>query len=237
MTADILAAPRGDVARAAAARNWPLYWASEIAPYLGPRIAEIGAGETPAALHLHDAAEGWTCVEPDQRVARRIASRARRGELGRRCAVLNGWVVDLPKAEAYDTILYINALERIPADRAELEAAGRRLRRGGHLVVLGEAHPFLYSAHDAATGRVRRYTRRSLLAIEPPGFQPVAIKYLDSAGFLAATAACFLPTAGTPNPRRIAFWDAALVPLSRRLDRLSGYRLGKSLLGVWRRIV
>jgi SAM-dependent methyltransferase len=241
MTADILTAPCSKAALIAAPprepHHWPLYWASEVAPYLGARVAEIGAGTTPVAVHLNRDTKCWTCVEPDQRLARRLSPRAARGEFGPRCTVMNGWVVDLPQSEPFDTILYANTLEHIPADRAELAAAAKRLRRGGHLIVLSEAHPFLYSSHDADTGRVRRYTRRGLLRIEPPGFQPIALRYLDAAGYAAAIAESCLPTDTTPTPKRLAFWDEKLVPLSRRIDRLTGHRFGKSLLAVWRRIV
>jgi hypothetical protein len=247
MTADILVVPRHDGALGTEPRYWPLYWASEIAPYLGKRVAEIGAGTTPAAIPLNrdgeserDAerdAASWLCVEPDRHVARHLSYRAQRGELGPHCSVLNGWVVDLPVTEPFDTVLYINTLEHIPADRAELAAAAKRVRRGGHLIVLSEAHPFLYSPHDGAIGHVRRYTRRMMLAIEPPGFQVAALKYLDAAGYAAAIADCFLPTDTTPSPKRVAFWDEKLVPLSRRIDRLTGHRFGRSLLAVWRRVV
>jgi SAM-dependent methyltransferase len=237
MTADILVAPQSDVALVAEPHHWPLYWANEIAPYLGKRVAEIGAGTTPAAIHLNRDAADWLCVEPDRRVARRLSHRAQRGEFGPHCRVLNGWVVDLPATDPFDTILYVNTLEHIPADRAELAAAAKRVRRGGRLIVLSEAHPFLYSSHDAAIGHVRRYTRRMLLAIEPPGFQVTAMKYLDAAGYAAAIADCFLPTDATPSSKRMTFWDEKLVPLSRHLDRLTGHRFGQSLLTVWRRVV
>ena len=39
-----------------------------------------------------------------------------------------------------------------------------------------------------------------------------------------------MPTAG-----QIRFWDSVLVRLSRVLDPLLGYRVGKSVLVVWRR--
>jgi hypothetical protein len=31
------------------------------------------------------------------------------------------------------------------------------------------------------------------------------------------------------------FWDRLLVPCSRALDPLLGYRVGKSVLGIWER--
>jgi hypothetical protein len=38
-----------------------------------------------------------------------------------------------------------------------------------------------------------------------------------------------------PTTRQIAVWDSGLVPLSRLIDPLIGYTLGKSVLGVFRR--
>jgi hypothetical protein len=38
-----------------------------------------------------------------------------------------------------------------------------------------------------------------------------------------------------PSPRQIAIWDRLMVPLSRVLDPLFRYRVGKSVLGVWER--
>jgi hypothetical protein len=38
-----------------------------------------------------------------------------------------------------------------------------------------------------------------------------------------------------PGPKRIAFWDRCLVSLSRWMDPLIGFSLGRSLIGVWQK--
>jgi hypothetical protein len=36
-----------------------------------------------------------------------------------------------------------------------------------------------------------------------------------------------------PSPRQIAFWDKALIPVSRVLDNLTANKFGKSIVAVW----
>jgi hypothetical protein len=38
-----------------------------------------------------------------------------------------------------------------------------------------------------------------------------------------------------PSPRQVGVWDRYLVPASRWLDPLLGYRVGKTVVGVWRK--
>ena len=56
---------------------------------------------------------------------------------------------------------------------------------------------------------------------------------LDAAGFFLSLGNRVLLRSASPSPQQIAFWDKAVVPLSRVLDRCLGYRFGKSVLAVW----
>ncbi len=38
-----------------------------------------------------------------------------------------------------------------------------------------------------------------------------------------------------PKKRHVLFWDRFVVPLSRLADPILAYRLGKSILGVWKK--
>jgi len=67
------------------------------------------------------------------------------------------------------------------------------------------------------------------------GLKRVRLRYLDSAGLLASLANRLLLKSATPTQRQILFWDRILVRISRLLDPLSGYNLGKSLLAVWKK--
>jgi hypothetical protein len=117
---------------------------------------------------------------------------------------------------------------------AELEAASKILRPNGALIVLAPAHRWLYSPFDRAIGHYRRYTRRSLAAVGPPGLRHVVLRYLDSVGLLASAGNRFILRKSIPTAGDIARWDQLMVPVSRRIDGWLGFRIGKSVLGIWR---
>jgi len=58
---------------------------------------------------------------------------------------------------------------------------------------------------------------------------------LDSAGFFASLANKMLLRRAMPTAAQIGFWDRVLVTLSRVLDRLTGFRFGKTVVVVWGR--
>lgn len=148
-----------------------------------------------------------------------------------------GVVADLPEAELFDTIIYADVLEHIEDDRGELERAARHLAPGGHIIVLSPAHQWLFTPFDTAIGHFRRYDRRSLGAVRPPGTEQVRLFYLDSVGVLASAANRFLLGSAHPTRAQIQTWDRLMVPASRLIDPLFGRNLGKSIIGVWRRAV
>jgi SAM-dependent methyltransferase len=217
------------------AENWKAYFGGLLRPYLVGDVLEVGAGLGATTRHLSDGSQrSWLCLEPDGAMARRLADAVARGELPACCRVRSGTIGDLPPEARFDAILYIDVLEHIEDDARELAAAARRLRPGGVLIVLAPAHGWLYSPFDRAIGHHRRYTRRSLARVAPPGLTRLVLRYLDSVGLLASAGNRFVLRKSLPTSRDIARWDTLMVPLSRRLDPWLGFRVGKSVLGVWR---
>lgn len=213
------------------ARNWKSYWSGRIAPYVKGAVLEVGAGigaNTKLLAGLDY--QRWTCLEPDDSLARQI-------ELppGGRHEVVRGIVSDLPADVRFDSILYIDVLEHIEDDAAEMARAAGRLRPGGSLIVLSPAHPFLFTPFDEAIGHYRRYTRTSLRAVAPQGVREETVTYLDSVGMLASLGNRLLLGQSMPTAKQIGVWDRWMVPPSRITDRLTGGHVGKSVLGVWRR--
>jgi SAM-dependent methyltransferase len=219
----------------AQAVTWKRYWARQIRQYLGTRIAEIGAGIGTNIAMLGESGQDWTCVEPDATLARRITARVLASEFPFPCRVIIGDCSDL-ETDSFDSLLYIDVLEHIEDDHAEVIAAAQRLRPGGHLITLSPAHPFLYSEFDAAIGHHRRYTWASVLRLAPDTLKPVRVRYLDAVGLLASLANRLLLRKSQPSNSEIRFWDRILVPCSGFLDPITGYFVGKSLLCVWRRV-
>jgi SAM-dependent methyltransferase len=218
----------------AAAANWKSYMARSIGRYIGGRVLEVGAGIGINTRFLYNPRVcEWVCLEPDPDLAGRIGKRLIHGELPRGCRVVNGTVGSLEANARFDTILYLDVLEHIAEDGAELARAAALLWPRGRLVVLAPAHQFLFSPFDTAIGHYRRYSRARLRTLTPARCRFEVGMMLDSAGFFASAANRFLFSSPMPSYRQIAVWDRFLVPISRVLDRMTAHRFGKSVVAVW----
>lgn len=218
------------------AQNWKRYFGSVIAP-LGPRVLEVGAGLGSTTAALCDGTQDeWLCLEPDRSLLDEVQARIQRGNLPACCHPRAGTVSELTPDERFDSILYIDVLEHIEDDHAELARAAAHLHPGGRLVVLSPAYPFLFSPFDKAIGHYRRYTRASLAALTPPGCRQSKLLYLDSVGLLTSLANRLFLHQSLPTQAQILFWDRRLVPLSRLLDPLIGFRAGRSVISIWERV-
>jgi SAM-dependent methyltransferase len=218
------------------ATNWKRYWAGKVGPYVGGDVLEVGAGiGSTARLFPWAEVRSWTAIEPDGRLVEQIDRSACEGGFPRGFRSMAATVADLPVAEAFDVALYVDVLEHIEDDSAELLRVARLLRPGGCIVVMGPAHPFLFTAFDSAIGHFRRYNRAMLTALTPTGWVLEDIRYLDSVGMLASAGNRFLLRSNAPTRRQIALWDRVFVPASRVVDKLTGHRLGKSILAVYRK--
>lgn len=242
MTADALPAcayPGGELELFARARNWKSYFADVLRPFIGGSVLEVGAGlgATTKALCAGDE-QDWLCLEPDAAMADAIAAKIAAGELPPVCRARRGTIADLLSESAgpiFDSVVYIDVLEHIADDGAELQRAARVLRPAGRLVVLSPAFQWLYTPFDAAIGHVRRYDRAAIENLTPPGFALASVMYLDSAGLLASLANRLFLRSAMPTARQIRTWDRCLVPVSRVADRIFGRWFGRSIVAVWRK--
>ena len=212
------------------ARKWRSYWASILRPHIAGDVLEVGAGiGTNIAPVNSSQVRSLHCLEPDPGLATHL-SRAAREIPGATVSV--GTIGGLAGRQ-FDTILYIDVLEHIEDDQSELATAAHLLRPGGRLIVLAPAHQALYSGFDKALGHYRRYDRRSLTLCSPPSCCLEKIDYLDCVGLLASGANKVMLKQSVPMLWQVLLWDRCMVPVSRALDRLLGYRLGKSIVAVW----
>jgi SAM-dependent methyltransferase len=220
----------------AAATRWKSYVRRQVTPYIGRQVLEVGSGIGGTTRHLNTGtADRWVCLEPDPALAERARGSIESGELPANC---EAWVgtVETAREAAFDTVLYMDVLEHIEGDRAEMERAAGRLEPGGHVVVLCPAHQWLFTPFDAAIGHFRRYTKSMFVDITPAGLELIRLSYLDSVGLFASLANKLLLRSAMPTAGQIAVWDRLMVPLSRVVDPILCHSLGKSVLGVWRRV-
>jgi SAM-dependent methyltransferase len=219
------------------ATNWKQYFSEVLTPFLGDEVLEVGAGiGGTTAILCQGEQKRWLCLEPDPALCHEIERLIAAGVLPACCETHVGSLTGEVPVHRFDTILYIDVLEHIEDDVAEIERAMARLKPGGHLVVLAPAHTWLFSPFDEAVGHFRRYTRASLLERAPAGLKPVQCRYLDACGTALSLANKLLLRRSSPSVANINFWDRFVVPVSRFVDRLLGYRLGKTVVVVWQRV-
>lgn len=219
----------------AGATNWKRYLSGQLRPFIQGEVLEVGAGigATTSALWT-PAASQWTALEPDAALADLARARFKTTGLDR-VVVRVGTVACLGASERFGTILYVDVLEHIEDDAAELQSAASHLAPGGHLVVLSPAHQWLFSPFDAAIGHVRRYDSKQLQSVGPPGLTLARLRYLDAVGMTASMVNRLWLRRQMPTMAQIAVWDRLMVPISRVLDACVAFRLGKSILAVWQR--
>src|SRR5271154_2687044 len=107
------------------AHNWKAYLRLSMQSYLRGSVLEVGAGlgantRQFAALQF----DRWTCLEPDRSLLEQI-------EPGDRRELVVGDLSALDSSRRLDAILYVDVLEHIEDDSAELRRAAAHLSPGG----------------------------------------------------------------------------------------------------------
>lgn len=233
---DMYSYPGTELDLFAKAIRWKTYFSSILNRYVQGDVLEVGAGTGINQPYLmNESVSSWTSLEPDAALLQQLKERLDMTSQPVSQRLIVGALSSLPDTERFDSILYVDVLEHIEADAAELQQASHFLKPGGRIVVLAPAHPSLMSPFDRAIGHYRRYNQSRLKAIAPAGFITERMFYLDSVGWLASAANRFVLKQSMPKPNQILFWDRWMVPISTWLDPITGYRLGKSIVAVWQK--
>ena len=134
-----------------------------LAPYLGPRTLEIGAGDGRVTSLVASSGRvvRYVVIEPSGYFFGLLQKRFagdRRLEL-----IQSDTRGILPAhASAFDCVFSIHVMEHIEDDRAFLEECLNLTREGGRVVVQVPAGQFLYSDLDRNIGHFRRYDKRRI---------------------------------------------------------------------------
>src|SRR6476646_3658868 len=113
---------------AALAVNWKAYFRSRLKRYIRGNVLEVGAGLGGTPVQLRAGTESsWLCLEPDAALAERLRSAVGGASSSVPTRVVIGGLEALGADARFDCILYIDVLEHIDNDVAEME------RAAGHL--------------------------------------------------------------------------------------------------------
>jgi len=203
------------------------------APFLGKKVAEVGAGiGSVSRILLEHPIERLTAFEPSSNMFPMLASTLR-GEP--RAAAVHGLFGGAQANQSFDSVAYINVLEHVEHEREELAAARDALRPGGHLLVFVPALAWLFSDFDRAVGHYRRYSKDGLeRVIGHAGFEVVESRWFDVAGVLPWYVHFTLLGRGMGRGS-VSLYDRLVVPPMRRLEALVRPPIGKNVLLVARR--
>lgn len=200
----------------------------EIAPHLGRRVLEVGAGLGAVTRELVARGHEVTAMEPDPALYARLAS------AGTGATTVNGTLDDAPAGATWDTVLYVNVLEHIRDDTEELRRATGRLAPDGNVVVFVPALPALYGTMDEVSGHHRRYRRAELAAVfASAGLGMQSLRAFDTVGVLPYWLMYRVLRRRTLGGASVGLYDRVIVPLSRTVGRLTrGRGPGKNLVAV-----
>jgi len=215
---------------------WKNYFGSFIKPYLKGNILEVGAGIGSTTLQLCDGSQTeWICLEPDPVLFSQLEKNISTGTLPSCCIAIKGVITDLSPEKKFNVVIYIDVIEHIENDVAELRRVQDYLAPGGYLIILVPAHQFVYNQFDKSIGHYRRYNKKMLRKAVPQSLQLKRIIYLDSVGLLASIANKYSLKQNYPTMKQISFWDKVMVRISKFTDFLINYQTGKSLIAIWQK--
>ncbi|HEX8499099.1 MAG TPA: class I SAM-dependent methyltransferase [Pyrinomonadaceae bacterium] len=234
--AEALAYAGRDLESMSAARNYRRWILDLFAPHLGRRVVEVGAGTGSfSELLLALEPESLTLVEPSRAMHRLLVEHVGRIPTRARVRVYNETFARVARRvaeeERPDSVIYVNVLEHVEDDEAELRLVSEVLAPGGRAFVFVPALAWLYGSFDRLVGHHRRYTRAGLAEkCGRAGLRVVRSVYFDAAGVLPWWLKYRVLRSEKMEPGAVKFYDDFCVPVARRLEALVPPPVGKNVL-------
>jgi len=213
--------------------NYHKWIIEELAPFLGRNVVEVGPGVGDmSALLLQTELQHLFAFEPSSNLFPLLRSEI---EGLSRATPINEYFGPDHVPEAIDSVLYINVLEHIEDDHAELLTAYRALQDGGCLLLFVPALSWLFSEADSRVGHFRRYHMKSLVTlVEEVGFVVEKTRYFDLAGIIPWYVN-FVLLKNTFSAGSVALYDKVIVPPMRLFEKLITPPIGKNIFLVARK--
>jgi len=219
------------------ASNYRAWMYRRLAPFIGQRILEVGAG----IGNFTELLSGRELVVPTDKYQKCVNYLKRRLD---DCPIAAALQLDLEKPEdadldrfSFDTVVCLNVLEHVKDDLRALSFMRTVLEPGGRLVLLVPAFQFLYGSVDRAIGHHRRYTRRDLAPkMRQAGFEVEDSFYMNVIGMAGWFWNNRIMKIGEENPAQIGLFDRYIAPWAERIERALPPPFGLSLItiGQWK---
>ncbi len=205
-------------------------------PLLGKRVVEVGAGVGSfSELLVELPLESLALVEPSSKMYEVLEGKFGGGrqaiEVRTYHATLKRVASEISASLNPDSIIYVNVLEHIREDEAELRLAHQTLSQGGRLFIFVPALPSLFGPFDQKIGHCRRYTKARLIkTVERAAFRIIEARYFDIIGIIPWWLKYRLLKSDGMEPWAVNLYDRIAVPVVQRLEAFIEPPTGKNLL-------
>jgi 2-polyprenyl-3-methyl-5-hydroxy-6-metoxy-1,4-benzoquinol methylase len=206
-------------------------------PFLGKRLVEIGAGSGGFSEMLAGTGPEWLiAVEPSENMYPLLAERLKKvAAINNIARALHGTLADttesIRQTGTPDSVIYVNVLEHIEDDALELRTIHSLLQPGGHVLIFVPAHSWLMGSMDHQLGHYRRYTVTELVnKCLAAGFTIRQSGYFDILGVAPWWVMYCLLRSKNLNPGAVRIYDRYVVAVSRFLQRVIRFPIGKNVI-------
>lgn len=207
-------------------KNFRNYQMNLIKNYFGKYIAEVGPGNGINLSYYIKIPKKIDLYEPSKQIFNKLRKTFNNKK---KISFFNKKLT--VKKEYYDSILYLDVLEHIKNDKAEIMKALKSLKKKGFLIINVPAFSHLYSQFDKDIGHYKRYSKQDIISIcQNINIQSIELKYYDSLGYILSLISKLTLSNYKKNfEKKIQFWNM-LIPFSKIVDFLTFNSFGKSLL-------
>ena len=207
------------------AHIWRKYIYYIIKRYINGNILEVGAGIGSFTKLYEDQHQNITLSESDKDFCDLLNDKFKNKN---NIKVTNQFIKEIN--QKFETIIYLNVLEHIEDDIAEVKMAYEKLEKNGHLIILVPAHQKIYSKFDKAVGHFRRY-EINFFKDKLSMFNLIKLIQLDCCGYLLYHLNNLIFKKDVyPSKLKIFIWDKIFTPMTIVLDFLLNYKFGKNIL-------
>ena len=215
--------------------NYHKWILDEFRPFLGKHLVEVGAGRGNfSELLLPENPKNLILVEPSGMLdlLRETIIRSKTdAEITFYPSVFAHVAEEIAAGDKPDSIIYVNVLEHIEEDSAELEIVHRTLKTGGRCFIFVPAFMSLYGEFDRQIGHYRRYAKKEIEEkCRAAGFKILKSKYFDLAGIFPWYIKYKLLRSDSLESRAVTLYDRVVVPFAQKLEKIFPVPAGKNIL-------
>lgn len=216
--------------------NYHRWILQSIKPYLGRRLVEVGAGTGSfSEMLLESPCDTLALLEPSRPMYEKLKARVSKAETSLKVEAYNATFAQVAEqvrdAHRPDSILYINVLEHIAEDEAELALVQRTLSEHGRIFIFVPALSWLYGRFDEEVGHVRRYAKAELEEkCRRAGFKIIKSRYFDLVGVLPWYVKYRILKSDRMEPWAVQFYDRYVLHLTKAIESVIAPPVGKNII-------